>query len=40
MERDTETLVELGSVTCDTAGDWGLYVEAGGRMPTPGLSQD
>lgn len=40
MERDNDTLAELGSVTRDTAGDWGLYVEAGGRMPAPGLVQD
>ena len=40
MERDNDTLVELGSVSGDTAGDWGLYVEAGGRMPTLGLVQD
>lgn len=40
MERDNDTLVKLGSVSGDTAGDWGLYVEAGGRMPTPGLVQD
>ncbi len=40
MERDTNNLVELGSVSADTAGDDGLWFEAGGRMPRPGLEQD
>jgi hypothetical protein len=40
MERETENLIELGSVTDDTAGDWGVVFEMGGRMHGPGLVQD
>lgn len=40
MERETENLVELGSVSDDTAGDWGVVFEMGGRMHVPGLAQD
>lgn len=40
MEREANDLVELGSVTTDTAGGDGLWFEAGGRMPRPGLDQD
>ncbi len=40
MERETENLVELGSVSDDTAGDWGVVFEVGGRMHVTGLSQD
>ena len=40
MERDHDTLVELGTVTEDTAGEGGPAFEPGGRMPHPGLAQD
>jgi len=40
MERETENLVELGGVSGDTAGDWGVVFEVGGRMHVPGLAQD
>jgi hypothetical protein len=40
MERETENLVELGRVSDDTAGDWGIVFEVGGRMHVPGLAQD
>ncbi len=40
MERETENLVELGSVSDDTAGDWGMAFEVGGRVHVPGLVQD
>lgn len=40
MEREANDLIELGSVTSDTAGDEGLHFEAGGRMPQPGLVRD
>lgn len=40
MEREAENLVELGNVTDDTAGDWGVVFEMGGRMHLPGLAQD
>lgn len=40
MKRESENLVELGSVSGDTAGDRGVAFEVGGRMPVPGLSQD
>jgi len=39
MERDENDLVELGTVNGDAAGDWGLPLEAGGRMNRPGLDQ-
>ena len=40
MEREPQELVELGTVTTDTAGDEGLPIESGGRMLRPGLVQD
>ncbi len=42
MERELQTndLVELGTVSGDTAGDFGLPLESGGRMTRPGLIQD
>jgi hypothetical protein len=40
MEREPRELVELGTVTTDTAGDEGLPIESGGRMLRPGLVQD
>lgn len=40
MNCELDDLVELGTVTGDTAGDWGLPLEAGGRMPMNGLDQD
>jgi hypothetical protein len=39
MER-TNDLVELGSVSADTAGQKGLPFEAGGLQNIPGLSQE
>lgn len=40
MNRELDDLVKLGTVTGDTAGDWGLPLEAGGRMHMNGLEQD
>lgn len=40
MERETENLVEVGRVSDDTAGDWGIVFEVGGRMHVPSLAQD
>lgn len=40
MEREPKDLVELGSVSDDTAGDDGLPIESGGRMLRPGLTED
>jgi hypothetical protein len=40
MEREPKDLVELGSVSTDTAGDDGLPIESGGRMLRPGLTED
>ncbi|WP_257547006.1 benenodin family lasso peptide [Sphingopyxis sp. DBS4] len=39
MER-TNDLVELGSVSADTAGQKGLPFETGGLQNIPGLSQE
>ena len=40
MERETDQLVELGTVSEETAGEAGLPIEQGGRMLWPGLVQD
>jgi len=40
MKREPKDLVELGSVSNDTAGDDGLPIESGGRMLRPGLTED
>lgn len=40
MDRETNNLVELGSVSFDTAGEHGLPVEMGGREDWAGLTQD
>lgn len=40
MDRELNDLVELGTVTADTAGEGGPAFEPGGRMPHPGLAQD
>lgn len=40
MEREIENLVELGSVSDDTAGDRGVGFEMGGRVHVAGLAQD
>ena len=40
MEQEDNDLVELGAVSTDTAGDWGLPFEPGGRMIRPGIEQD
>lgn len=40
MEREPNDLVELGTVSKDTAGEGGPAFEPGGRMPHPGLTQE
>lgn len=40
MEREPNDLVELGTVTADTAGDWGPPFEPAGRMPRAAIEQD
>lgn len=40
MDIDTDTLVELGTATGDTAGEHGLPLEMGGREDWAGLTQD
>jgi hypothetical protein len=40
MEREANDLIELGTVTADTAGDIGLPIEMGGREIWAGLQQD
>lgn len=40
MERAIDELVDLGTVSGDTAGDRGLPIEPMGRMPVPGIAQD
>lgn len=40
MERELNDLVELGTVTADTAGDWGPPFEPAGRMPRTSIEQD
>jgi hypothetical protein len=40
MERETNELIELGSVTTDTAGDVPLGIEQGGKFEVTGLRQD
>lgn len=40
MERETDDLVDLGTVSGDTAGDRGLPIEPMGRMPVPGIEQE
>lgn len=40
MERAANEIIELGTVSGDTAGDDGFLIEGGGRQPRPGLEQD
>ena len=40
MQQLSDDLVELGSISDDTAGDWGPPFEPAGRMLRPGLAQD
>lgn len=40
MERATNELIELGSVSTDTAGDVPLGIEQGGKFEVTGLRQD
>lgn len=40
MEREENDPVELGTVSADTAGDWGPPFEPAGRMIRPAISQD
>lgn len=40
MERESNDLVDLGTVSGDTAGDRGLPIEPNGRMPVPGIGLD
>jgi hypothetical protein len=40
MEREPNDLVELGTVSADTAGDWGPPFEPAGRMLRPAIEQD
>ena len=40
MERATNELIELGSVSTDTAGDVPPGIEQGGKFEVTGLRQD
>jgi len=40
MEREPEELVELGSVSADTAGNIGLGTEPNGKFQVAGLSAE
>lgn len=40
MDVETNTVVELGAVSLNTAGEHGLPVEMGGREDWAGLGQD
>ncbi len=40
MDRETNELIELGSVTTDTAGDNTLGIEGAGKFKVTGLTQD
>lgn len=40
MEREANDLIELGTVSADTAGDWGPPFEPAGRMLRPAIEQD
>lgn len=40
MDRDTSDLVELGSVSADTAGSEDVGIETNGKFKPLGLSQD
>lgn len=40
MDRETNTLVELGSVSADTAGPVRFGIELGGKEEDLGLRQD
>ena len=40
MDRETNDLVELGSVSADTLGDFGPPVEIGGKDLQNGISLD
>jgi hypothetical protein len=40
MDRETNTLVELGSVSVDTAGPVRFGIELGGKEEDLGLRQD
>ena len=40
MDRDTNDIVELGSVSVDTAGEDRVGIESGGKYQPLGLTQD
>lgn len=40
MDRELNELVELGSVSADTAGEVPFGIEAGGKLLETGLRQD
>ena len=40
MERENNEIIELGTVSGDTAGDEGLLIEGSGRQPRVGIEQD
>lgn len=40
MDRELNELVELGSVSADTAGEVPFGIEAGGKILETGLRQD
>lgn len=40
MDRETNDIVDLGSVTTDTAGEERFGIEAGGKELVQGLTQD
>lgn len=40
MELEESSLVELGTVSADTAGDWGPPFEPAGRMIRPAIEQE
>lgn len=40
MDRDTNDIVDLGSVSTDTAGDFGPPVEIGGKDLQNGIGLD
>ena len=40
MDRETNELIELGTVTTDTAGDDPLGIEGAGKFKVTGLTHD
>lgn len=40
MDRETNDIVELGTVSADTAGEERFGIEAGGKELVQGLTQD